>query len=465
MTNDVAAVRGAAGDGAAVVRAAVEAGELPGAAFGVATVADGVVLHEAWGRRGPAGGSVTTATPFSLASTTKPIAGTVLGRLLQDGLLSLDDPIRRWVPELPAALRPGPEPTVRHIASHTAGLGTHYRFFYADERPPVPVAEAVGILARPVLPVGGQWRYSNLGYGVLQLALERAAGEPMDALVERIVFGPLGMRSSGWGGLDGPAGASSRHLTADEAYPGYVTDHPCASEAWSSIDDLLAFGLAHASRSLLSPDRHDLLGTPAAPRQPDGAAYALGWVTREYEGVRVLIHGGRMGGVSAHLAVAPSLGLVVAGVASIETERLGEAAARVLGAAVPGYHAPVPAEPWSVGRPDPALADVWAGSVRFGDDELPFVLDASGERVTASVGGLAAEVAMPHLQSDGLFGHLLVSPPTAFAAEGSICHLDAVVDGDTIAGALVAAQYPGPVHRRQGDAVSGGLLLHRGGAA
>jgi hypothetical protein len=270
------------------------------------------------------------------------------------------------------------------------------------------------------------------------------------------------MASAGWGEPHGPEGAMPRHLTADEVYPGYVTDHPPASEAWCSIGDLLQFGLAHARRSLLQPATHDLLAEPCAPLQPDGAAYALGWVTRHYDGHRVLIHGGRMGGVGAHLVVVPSLGLVVAGLANIETERLAEAVGVVLADTVPGYAPPAPQQPWAVGAAHESMRHRWSGVAQLGDDALPAVLDASGERITLSVAGVTTDLVMPHVQPTMVAGHANLAIDHPLAPVGALCHLDAVPVGDggeLIVGALTMAQYPGGGRRRQGDAVTAGLHL------
>lgn len=456
-------LREAAQRGAAVLRAAVADGSLPAAAFGVGHVDDDAVLMEAYG-------AAQLDSPFCLASTTKPIATSVLGALVDRGLLALDTPVAALVPELPPPRPTDRVVTVRDVAAHTAGFGAHHRFFYDDEREPVPVLDAVRLLARPVFPVGRQWRYSNLGYGVLQVALERAGGAPMADLVEGYVYRPLGMASAAWGGSRGPAGAMARHLTVDHLYPGYVTDHPPASEAWCSIDDLVRFGLAHARRSLLQPGTHEVLAEPAAPRQPDGAAYALGWVTRNYDGHRVLIHGGRMGGVGAHLAVVPSLGIVVAALANIETERLAEAVAMVLADTVPGYAPPALQPPWAVGAAHPSMRKRWAGVLQLGDDELPVVLDAAGARITLTVAGATTEVVMPHVQPTMVAGHANLVVDHPLAPVGSMVHLDIVPaeltgdPGDTMSavrlvGGLTMAQYPDGARRRQGDAVTGALHL------
>lgn len=475
-------------DGAAVLTSAVEAGELPGAAFAVASV-DGGVRHVVAGLADVgAGRAVTVDTPFSLASTTKPIAATVLGALVDAGVLAWDDPV-----DLPRGLLPaGRPPTLLEVAAHTAGLGTHHRFAYVDELTDERAAwsasdavrSAVASFARPVLPPGWQWRYSNLGYGVLQLVAEQASGASMGVLVQRHVFDAAGMTTAGWGSPTGPARAAVRYGAERRAYPGYTTDHPCASEAWCGIDDLVRFGLAHATGSLLTEATCAVLGSPAAPRQADGGAYGVGWVTRDVgrDGVRLLVHAGRMGGVGAHLAVVPSLGLAVAALANAETDRLGEAVATVLRAVIDGYAPPAPAPGWRGGAAHPSLRARWEGELLLGDDRSPAVLDASGDTITLEIDGENTPLVSPHLQPHLVAGHANLALRARLAPAGSILHLDALparVVGDELApcdpadagaaaeapdaiiGALVAARYPSPDRPRQGDAVSAALLLRR----
>jgi CubicO group peptidase (beta-lactamase class C family) len=458
----------AAGAAIGALRSAVESGEVPGAAFAVAHDRFGEVLTSAFGVADAASGAAVGAdTPFSLASTTKPIATTVLAALAAEGVLAFDDPVRGLVPELPHGPCETQEPTLLQVASHTAGVGMHHRFFYDDEVPPVPVQQAVAELARPAFPVGRLWRYSNLGYGVLQLAMERAAGESMAGLVQRHVYTPLGMRSSGWGGAHGPDGSAARHRTPTEVLPGYVTDHPPASEAWCAIGDLVSFGLAHVRGSLVPPEWQSRLTEPTAPRQPDGAAYGLGWVTREYGGHRLLVHAGRMGGVAAHLALVPSLGLVVAGLANIETDRVSEAVASVLAALVPGY-APPPADPgWVVGAAHPSMTRRWEGLALLGSDAIPVALDATSDRIRVEIGSVGTDLWSPHVQPGGVRGHVGLAIDHPLAPAGSICHVDLVPyepnSTERLVGALVAARYPEGERPRQRDAVSAAVMLERVG--
>lgn len=447
--------------------AAVERGDLPGAAFCVAT-ADGTRHLTVAGSADVAlGRPVEPTTPFSLASTTKPIAALALGSLLDDAIVTLEQPVT-----LPAGLvhESGAvrAPTLREIADHTAGLGVHHRFFFDDEGPAVSVDDAVAALATPVWAPGERWSYSNLGYGVLERELVRAAGVPFADLVERRVFRPLGLDTARWGGPTGPTGAAVRYGSGARAYPGYVTDHPAASEAWCSVEDLARIGLAQLQRSLLRPETHDLLVTPSAPRQPDGAAYGLGWVTRRVgrDGDDLWVHAGRMGGVGAHLTVLPREGLVLAAVANAETDVLGQAVAEVLGAVVPGYEPPAAVPGWEAGRAEPAMAARWRGSALLAGERLDVELDAASDRMTFTIGGargVTAPLVAPHVRTDRIAAHVSLGRPFLAAPDDALVHLDLRPHGDRFAGAMTFAQYPNERRWRQGDAVSAAVVLERDG--
>jgi CubicO group peptidase (beta-lactamase class C family) len=445
---------------AGVLAEAVSSGGVPGAACCVAEVGGATVTTVAGVADVATGRPVTGDTPFCLASTTKPIASLVLGALVDEGRLDLDAPVE--LPPGPLVRRGGVRaPSLREIADHTAGLGVHHRFFYADDRAPVPVGEAIASLARTVWAPGERWSYSNLGYAVLQRELERAGGAPLAELVARVVSGPLGLASFAWGGLDGPVGAAVRYGPDRQPYPGYVTDHPAASEAWCGVEDLARIGLAQLERSLLQPATHDLLVAPSAPRQPDGAAYGLGWVTRRV-GSRaqpLWVHAGRMGGVAAHLTLVPDAGVAVAAVADAETDALGRAVAEVVAAVVPGYQPPPAVEGWSTGPAHPRMAHRWRGVADLGGEELPVLLDAAGETMTIAVGGDPVPLVAPHVQPERVAAHANLPAVFALSPRGALAHVDLRRHGDSMAGMITFAQYANERHWRQGDAVSAAVVL------
>ncbi|HDS1597549.1 TPA: beta-lactamase family protein [Stenotrophomonas maltophilia] len=148
---------------------------------------------------------------FRLASVSKPLLATVILRLVAEGVLDLDAPVQRWLPDFRPALADGRRPPIslRQLLSHSSGLG--YRFLEADahgpqaragvsdgmDASPVSLAENVRRIAQaPLLfEPGSQWLYS-LGVDVAGAVAEAATGEPLQALFQRLLAAPLGLRDT-----------------------------------------------------------------------------------------------------------------------------------------------------------------------------------------------------------------------------------------------------------------------------
>lgn len=154
---------------------------------------------------------------FRLASVSKPLLTTVIMRLVADGVLDLDAPVQRWLPDFRPALADGSTPPIslRQLLSHSSGLG--YRFLEADadgpyaragvsdgmDASPVSLAENVRRMAQaPLLfAPGSQWLYS-LGVDVAGAVAEAATGETLQALFARLLAAPLGLRDTGFATAD-----------------------------------------------------------------------------------------------------------------------------------------------------------------------------------------------------------------------------------------------------------------------
>ncbi|WP_329239860.1 beta-lactamase family protein [Actinoallomurus sp. NBC_01490] len=136
---------------------------------------------------------------FEIGSTTKTLTGTVLASLVNDGTVALDDEIGHWLDA-----GPGSDITLGQLATHTSGLPRLSPSHIAGAADPYDflTAEAAGRELRLTTrgPRGVEWDYSNFGFQVLSLALERAASMPFGALLEQRVLRPLGMNCSGVAG-------------------------------------------------------------------------------------------------------------------------------------------------------------------------------------------------------------------------------------------------------------------------
>ena len=252
----------------------------------VALVSRGDQVHvEALGSLSLGGAPVRRDSLFRIASTTKPVTGALTMALVDDGVLGIDDPVDKWLPELAdrRVLRavdgplddpvPAERPiTVRDLLTFTFGFGMVVEMFMAAE--PWPVARAadelnLGTLGPPgpdtqpdpdtwmaglgSLPLlaqpGERWMY-NTGAQVLGVLASRAAGKPFAELLRSRVLGPLGMRDTAFSAAD-----TSRLATAYAPAPGGLQvwdppegqwSHPPlfadgAAGLVSTADDLLAF--------------------------------------------------------------------------------------------------------------------------------------------------------------------------------------------------------------------------------
>ncbi len=252
----------------------------------VALVAhDGQILVEAQGVGTLGGPPVQRDTLFRISSMTKPITGAATLLLVEEGLLSLDEPVGRLLPELaaPRVLRvpDGPvedtvpaerEITVRHLLTFTAGFGFDGRMLAAPEPWPVMAAEAatgIGTLGPPApatapppdewmarlstLPLiaqpGERWLY-NTGASILGVLLSRAAGTTYDAVLESRIFAPLGMTDTAFFAREPDRLATSYRPTPDgpavEDPPRGAWSRPPAfpdgaAGLVSTADDLAAF--------------------------------------------------------------------------------------------------------------------------------------------------------------------------------------------------------------------------------
>lgn len=143
--------------------------------------------------------AITPETVFPIQSTSKQFIAIAIVLLIQDGKLSFDDDVRKYVPELPDY---GAKITVRHLLEHSSGL-RDINILAQDKgwgnEESHPRAQLIRLITRQKSlnhPPGAAASYSNSGYLLLMLIAERITGERFGALLARRVFEPLGMTSS-----------------------------------------------------------------------------------------------------------------------------------------------------------------------------------------------------------------------------------------------------------------------------
>ena len=242
-------------------------------------------------------------TNFRLASVTKQFTAAAICLLVRDGTLRIDDRLTSVFPDFPAY---GRDITIRHLLQHTSGL-PDYENLMALRDPGVPVedaqikdAEVLELLERQTagkFAPGSQWEYSNSGYVVLGLIIEKVSGLPFGRFLKDRIFAPLKMDGSvvyerGKNEVPNRAfGHSFEKGTWRETDQSATSATLGDGGVYSSLRDMARWDAALREHALLSAAEWQLAITPVVtpagpPVEPDGtpAAYGFGWFLNPWKG-------------------------------------------------------------------------------------------------------------------------------------------------------------------------------------
>ena len=248
---------------------------------------------------------------YSIGSISKQFTAAALLMLAEEGRLSLDDKVIRWLPDLTRA----GDVTLRQILSMTSG----YQDFWPQDYvmpmmlQPVTAPEIVTGWAKKPLDFepGAKWQYSNTNYVIAGMIAERVAGMPLLDFLSKRVFAPLHMTSVTNTDI-GPLGPGEpmRYLRyalgplrpAPKEGRGWMF---AAGELAMTASDLALWDISMIDQSVLKPESYRALGTEVAMSNGVGTRYGLGVSVGINEGRRVVSHGGEVSGFTARNEVYP----------------------------------------------------------------------------------------------------------------------------------------------------------------
>lgn len=252
----------------AAARSSFAEAAAPGAIVGVRTPQG--TWTQAYGQADPATGApMAVGMHTRIGSVTKTFTGTLIMQLAEQGKLRLDDPIDRYVPGIPN----GDRVTLRLLANMTSGVASYTQstqftdtYFSKPETIFTPdQLIAVGISESPIFEPGAQFNYSNTNTVLLGEVIEKVTGQPVAAVLQELVLGPLGLANTSWPGesteipVPYPQGFT---LQGDAATPDAPSNATHWNPAWgwtageliSNMDDLLTYDRALATgQGLLAP--------------------------------------------------------------------------------------------------------------------------------------------------------------------------------------------------------------------
>lgn len=266
-------------------------------------------------------------TVFEIASVTKTMTATVALRLVADGRLDLDAPVRRYLPEFQVADPVVSEQvTVGDLFTHTAGWVGEYLDAPGEDDEALARGIATMSTLRQIVPPGRHFSYNNVSLSVAGRIIEIVTGRTYEAAMAEILFGPLGMTRTTFFAADVRNGRLSAGHTvragAPVILPGAAVSragHPVGGVR-STIRDLLAYtafhlgdGLAPDGTRLLPPGTLAQMRVPRFPLGPGSGWVGLSWMLADRDGTLVASHGGAAIAQMALLTIVParSFGIVV----------------------------------------------------------------------------------------------------------------------------------------------------------
>lgn len=302
----------------------------------------------------------TPTTKFRLGSITKQFTAASILLLEERGKLKTDDPVKKYMPDAPAAWD---KVTIFHVLTHTSGILSFTSF------PDYPSREWEAMTPQQLVdwfrdkPLefepGTKWNYSNSGYVLLGYLIEKISGQSYAEFVQQNIFTPLGMKDSGYDSNSAiierrAAGYSRGKDGAQNAGFVNMTIPLSAGALYSTTEDLLRWEQGLFGGKVLSPAS---LAKMTTPFKQD---YAFGLGVSTKNGHKMIAHDGGIQGFNTSLAYYPDDKLVVAVLANLNGPAAGEIASS-LGQVAHGEKVVLTSERKEINLPRETLAK-YAGS-------------------------------------------------------------------------------------------------------
>ena len=262
--------------------------------------------------------AITPATPFYIASVSKQFTAMSIVLLAQEGRLSLDDSVRQWVPEVPSF---GSPITIRQLLYHTSGLRDYFTLLALSGWPtdgPLTERQFLDLISKQKhlnFAPGEEFLYSNTGYALLAIVVQRVSGKSLRDYAAEHIFKPLGMthtefrddhhrlipqRAVGYQPVDGSFRVSQPEFDV-------VGD----GGLYSTVEDLAKWDANFRSGRVGGKDGVALLQESGRLNNGQTIPYALGLTVGQTRGLKTYAHRGAYGGYRSAMVRYPEKGLSV----------------------------------------------------------------------------------------------------------------------------------------------------------
>lgn len=326
-----------------IAQSALERTKAP--SLSIAAVRDGeVVFTQAFGDA--AAGSV-----YNIASVTKQFTAACVLLLARDGKLSLGDRVSRWFPNLTRAS----DITLEHLLSHTSGYPDYYPLSFADEEKlhdmtPSAIVQRYATQELQFEP-GSAYSYSNTGYHIAGLIIERVTGAAFEDFLTQRVLRPAALNETFF---NDPPRRTPSHVSGCTRYClGPQRDAAGERAGWmwasgglaSTARDIAAWHTVLMSEKLLTRDELAVMTRPFKLNDGSASVMALGWFAETRGGRRVIQHSGGMSGFVSQTVVSLEERCSVVALTNGDHVPIGAIASELFEELLPGAKPPAPPAP------------------------------------------------------------------------------------------------------------------------
>jgi CubicO group peptidase (beta-lactamase class C family) len=255
------------------------------------------------------------STKFRLGSITKQFTSLCIMQLEERGLLKVDDPIGKYLTDYP---KPAADKvTIHHLLTHTSGIPSYTddpTFFPKRSILPLTVKEMIDTFKDKPLDFepGSKFHYDNSGYFLLGAIIEKITGKKYETYLQENIFGPLGMRDSGY---DHPTPILKNRASGYEMRDGAMINAPyldmglpyAAGSLYSTVEDLYLWDQALYTEKLVKRASLDRIYTPRIKMDgpADAPMYGYGWGIATVKGHKNVGHGGGINGFGTYISRFP----------------------------------------------------------------------------------------------------------------------------------------------------------------
>lgn len=274
---------------------------------------------------------ITPRSVFYLGSCSKQFTAMSVALLAREGKISLDDDIRKYIPEIPDY---GQLISIRHLIHHTSGFrdyltlleiaGVPFGNYHEED-----VLELIGRQKELNFRPGEKYLYSNSGYFLLAVIVKRASGKSLREYANEKIFNPLGMKNTRFhddfkelipnrasGYFPGPGGC----------FLNFISTFDCVGSGglYSTVEDLSLWDLNFEQAKIGGPELIRQIQSPGTLTNGEVLDYAFGLIVGTYRGLKTVSHGGALGGYRAMMARFPEQNFSVICLANLSTSSLGQ---------------------------------------------------------------------------------------------------------------------------------------------